>query len=135
MNKKQFEEIKNELRITLDINDKNLQEKNYNLPTVYQDFLEIYIHEISILQNLQEKYNVLKAEKHIFYKFKYEYKLSSQTEIETAIRGDKAISSLIKDLHEQENYVKFLENSLANIKNTNYLIKNAIDIQRLQDGY
>ncbi|HON83022.1 MAG TPA: recombination mediator protein UvsY [Caldisericia bacterium] len=134
MKKEDFEFLKEDLREFLTITEDNYISKNFKLISMYQKYLEIYIRELRSFKILLGNLDSLKAELHHFYKFKYEYKLSSLSEIETAINGNKEYIKLSREINEQENYIKFLEMSLKSIKDCHYVIKNYIDYLKIQMG-
>ncbi len=134
MKKEDFEFLKEDLSEFLTITEDNYLSKNFKLISMYQKYLEIYIRELRSFKILLGNLDSLKAELYHFYKFKYEYKLSSLSEIETAINGNKEYIKLSREINEQENYIKFLEMSLKSIKDCHYVIKNYIDYLKIQMG-
>lgn len=134
MNEKQFEYVKKDLQEFLVINDKNFIAKNLEMVSFYQKYLDIYLHELQEYKGISIDLDVLKAEKHFFYKFKYDYKLSSLSEIETFIKGDSEIVTLNRRISEQENYLKFLEKALQSIKDIGYVARNMLEYKRIEMG-
>lgn len=134
MTEEQFEGYKQELNNFLKITEQNVMSKNFEMISFYQRYLDIYLKEVKILQRLSNDFDELKAKKHHYYKFSYQYKLSSLTEIETACNGDKEIILLSQKMNEQENYVKFLERSLNSIKDISYVVKNFLEYKKIMMG-
>lgn len=126
-----YREIIEQIRVSIDISDSNMMEKNEKLPSLYQKVLRIY-------SNVSSKYNqyiIIKDKKYgelyEHYKYNDSKSWSSKIEIESQILRDASYCKILLRIRKYEVILKELEMSLKNIHNTLFVIKNLIEYRKI----
>lgn len=135
MNIDKFQELKKKVEIDLTIDETNAAEKSLKFSSLYNFYLALYIQELRILKRISTEKDKLFGDKYHFYKFgNFDYKLDSAKEIETYVRSDTDFYNKCLEYQNQEIVVKYLEETLTNLNNTNYRIKNYIELYKIKFG-
>jgi hypothetical protein len=132
MNQKQLNDIKKELEDDVLITDDNVVEKSRRVPHMYQKYLSIYIREAMELKKM-------KSELDEFYGLAFGKLLTgprklNKGEIEYFINGDSEYGRRRRAMEFQEQVCLFLENSVQNVKNLSFNLKNYIDLKIYLQG-
>ena len=122
--------FENELKIT----EQNIMEKSIQLSNFYSKTLQIYSKELRILKMKKVEMDKTFGELYHKYKFKYDFQLDTKAEVETYIKSDDIYYKLALEYAQQEVQVNFLEQTLGQINNMGYRIKNFIDLKKISQG-
>lgn len=134
MTLEQFNTIKAKVELDLNIDELNAAEKSLKFSSLYNQYLLLYLKELKILKTLALEKDKLFGELYHKYKFQNNYQLDTSKEIETYVRADELYYKKCLDYQNQEIIVKFLEETLQNINNTSYRIRNYIELLKLRMG-
>ena len=129
-----FETLKSQIREDIKLTERNVLQKSIDFASIYQKYLEIFTTELSKLKSLQITLDKNYGELLHHYKFTYEFKLNSASEIEAHVKSDQKYITNLELYNTQENLVKFLEKTLSNISAMQYSIKNIIEYKKLVSG-
>lgn len=104
---------------------------NNLLPATIQKWTKLFSKQKYIVAQLKTSLNQIYGEKFKFYKFDDNYAWSSTKEIESQINKDPAYIAAIKEYDIQKNILEFIEETLINVKNLGFTIKNYLDYQKM----
>lgn len=129
-----FEKLKSELKEELNITADNIMDKSLKISHYYQKYLNIYLKYIDKCKNFFIERDRIYSILYNFYSKNFKYKLSTKGEIESYIFGNKNYIDISRSCNTFDNFVKFLEKTLDNIKNSNFSIKNYIEYRKFING-
>lgn len=104
---------------------------NNLLPSTIQKWTKLYTKQRFIVATLKTKMNEIYGEKFKFYKFDDNYTWSATKEIESQINKDPVYIAIIKEYDTQKYILDFIEETVNNIKNVGFTIKNYLDYQKM----
>lgn len=138
-----IEDIMDETEKYFQIDETNLAKESIETPKIYGRLLRIRTNESMLLQRYRYQLKKLYQEKRDYYLGRSDpevYKAKPfdlkilKSEVDSYIEADEEISDLRLKLEIQEEKINYLDNALKQIANRGFLIKNAIDFQRLMNG-
>lgn len=133
MDQENFKKLKKMVNSTLQINEDNVAEKSRKIPYIQSKYAGILVNEIEIYKKLDLNKIKIHAEKYKYYKEEYSRELN-KTEIEIYINNEEIYQDILSTLSKQSIIVKYLEETLTNIKAISFNIKNYIDIKKYFEG-
>jgi len=104
---------------------------NNLLPSTIQKWTKLYTKQRFIVATLKTKMNEIYGEKFKFYKFDDNYTWSATKEIESQINKDPTYIAVVKEYDTQKYILDFIEETVSNIKNVGFTIKNYLDYQKM----
>ena len=138
-----LEDIMNEAEKYLQIDETNLGREALDTPKVYGKLLRIRTSESMLLQRYkfqikkmyQEKrdYYLGRADPSVYKEKPFDVKIL-KSEVDTYLDADDDIGDLNLKIEVQAEKVYYLDNVLKQIANRGFMIKNAIDYQRMMNG-
>ena len=138
-----LEDIMNEAEKYLQIDETNLGREALDTPKVYGKLLRIRTSESMLLQRYkfqikkmyQEKrdYYLGRADPSVYKEKPFDVKIL-KSEVDTYLDADDDIGDLNLKIEVQSEKVYYLDNVLKQIANRGFMIKNAIDYQRMMNG-
>jgi hypothetical protein len=134
MTQEEFEQLKESTNKKFIINDLNILTKTQTLSKTLQDYITIFVSEYETLKTLKTNQDHLYGQLYKHYKENYNVELESKHEYETYILGDEKYYNLTLELNKQEIIVKFLEETIDNIKKLSFNIKNWLEIKKYFEG-
>jgi dGTP triphosphohydrolase len=134
MTQEQFEKFKVHSVEIFNISDLNIIEKTRLLSKTLQNYIVIFIDELNELKEFKCQQERLYGQLYKYYKEDYKVELDSKHEYETYIYADEKYCKLCVEVNKQEIIVKFLEETIDNIKKMSYNIKNWLEIKKYLDG-
>jgi len=135
MTNQEFIELKKHIEEILHVNDTNALKLCRQVPLLYQQYLDLYLTELQSLKELKAERDVLYGQ--LWHKFRREsrYDLDSKHEVESYIKSDKIYYELAIKINKQEIYSTYLEQTVNNIKQLGYSIRNYLDFKKYLNGY
>ena len=110
---------------------KEIMKINNLLPATIQRWTTLYTKQRFIVATLKTQVNEVYGEKFKFYKFDDNYSWSTTKEVESQINRDPAYLAILKEHDTQKYILDFIEETVNNIKNLGFTIKNYIDYQKM----
>lgn len=132
MNQTELNKLKSDLESDLDITDDNVLDKSLRVPHLYQKYLSYYIKESIALKKMKVELDEFYG-KAIEELVKGPLKLS-KGEMDHFVEGNKEYCDKRRSYYFQEQCCVFLENSVQNVKNLSFNIKNFIDLKIFLQG-
>jgi len=129
-----FKKLKLKVENDLLVDETNAAEKSLNFSRLYSKYVSLYMQELRILKNLSAEKDKIYGELYHKFKFKSDYQLDSNKEIDVYVKADDKYYNKCLDFQNQEIIVSYLEMTLQNITNTGYRIKNFIELLKLKMG-
>lgn len=127
-----FKQLQKDLRDRLVLDEDRLYDATMKQGTLYQDYLEVFIHELTELKGLKLKMDKLHGTLYDKMKNGSDKSWDKKAEIESQIMANDEYHKLRVKHAKQEVIVKFLEESLSNIRNFGFTIKNTIEVKKMQ---
>ena len=138
-----LDEIQSQAEKDLKIDDTELDVESLNTPILHAKYLKHYSTYSLMLTKAQSEYSQLYKQKWIFYtgkadpeeykKVNFELKVLRQ-DVSTFIDADVEIIKQIQKVSYLKTVCSYLENTLKQINNRGFQIKNAIDWKRFTEG-
>ena len=138
-----LEELQNEVDKDLKIDDTELDVESLNTPILHSKYLKHFSTYSLMLKKAEGEYSQLYKSKWLFYTGKAdpeEYKNSDfqlkvlRQDVSTFIDADEDILKLSQKVSYLKVVCSYLENTLRQINNRGFQIKNAIDWKRFTEG-
>jgi len=134
MTNQEFEQIKIIAEKKLFFNEDNFQGKLSEVPLIYDTFLKLFIKEHKVLQNMKLKKDIKYADLYRNLKFNSDIRLENKHEIENQMFSDISYQKIVSDINDQQEIVTFLEQTLENVKNLSFAIRNYIDWRKFLEA-
>lgn len=136
MTDQEFSELKKRVSSPsfLKIDDSTAVSFTATLPNKYQTFLDILTSESYLLKSLMNKRDKMYADLYIELKEKHRRTIENKTEYEAYINHNEDYYKILVDISKQETIVNYLEQTINNIKQAGYAVKNYIDLKRFYSG-
>lgn len=138
-----LEDIMEEVEKYLRIDETNLAKESLETPKVYGNVLRIRSHESMVLQkykfqlkkmyNDKKEYYLGRSDPEVYKKKPFDLKIL-KSEVDSYIEADDEINDLTLKIEVQNEKIHYLDNALKQIGNRGFLIKNALDYQRMMNG-
>ena len=127
-----FKRLQKDIKDRLVLDEDRLYDSTMRMGTLYQDYLEVYISELADLKGIMLKMDKLYGHLYDKYKNSSDKSWTQKGEIESQIYSNDDYHMLRVKKAKQEVMVKFLEESLSNIKSFGFTIKNTIELKKMQ---
>lgn len=138
-----IEDIMEEAEKYFQIDETNLAKEALETPKLYGRLLRIRTHESMLLQKykLQLKklyqskrdYYLGRADPEVYKTKPFDLKIL-KSEVDSYIEADDEIAELNLKIEIQEEKIAYLDNALKQVANRGFMIRNAIDFQKLMCG-
>lgn len=135
MTNQEFVELKKHIEERMYVSDNNAVKLCRQVPLLYQQYLDLYLTELQILKELKAERDVLYGT--LYKKFrrgKHEI-IENKHEIESYIKADKLYYELSIKINKQEIHSTYLEQTVSNIKQLGYSIRNYIEFKKYLNGF
>jgi hypothetical protein len=140
-----FQKLKKKMVEELKVNEENVQQKSISISNLYMSVLSVYNKERYEFKKLECEKDKLYGELFHHYKYggtpqtqakygKQDYQLDTKTEIDPYIKSNPDYYDLVLKMAQIENQVNFLEQSLQNINNMGFRIKNYVELLKISKG-
>ena len=129
-----FKKLKRRALEDLEFNEDNAIELSIKVPNLYQKYLSLYINELDKYKKLVVKRDRMYGELLRNEKVNGDIEWKSKDEYNSVIMTNDNYYDLKLKTQEQEHIVKFLEDTLDNIKRMSFNIKNFIDLKKFLAG-
>jgi hypothetical protein len=138
-----LEDIMDEAEKYLQIDETNLGKEALETPKLYGKLLRIRTNESMLLQRYRFQIKKLYQDKRDYYLGRADpevYKAKPfdlkilKSEVDSYIDADDEIGELNLKIEVQAEKIAYLDNALKQIANRGFMIKNAIDFQRMMNG-
>jgi len=134
MNLEQYKALKAKVENDLFVDESNAAEKSLKFSNLYAKYLALYMQELRIIKQLSIDKDKLYGELYHQFKFKNDFQLDGNKEIDIYIRSNESYYKKCLEFQNQEIIVKYLESVLLNITTTGYRIKNYVELLKLKMG-
>jgi hypothetical protein len=128
----------NQLKLIVDkdlkFTDDNISQKMLDQPYFFHKILDLYIKEKRELDKLDREKKRIYKERYDFYKFKNDFRLDSQKEIECYINGDKIYDDICLAFNLQEIVTVYFVELLDMIKKMSFTMGNYIKYKAFLAG-
>lgn len=138
-----LEDIMDEAEKYLEIDETNLAKEALETPKIYGKLLRIRTHESMLLQKFKfqlkklyqtkKEYYLGRAEPEIYKEKPFNLKIL-KSEVDSYIEADDEIQDLTLKIQVQEEKISYLESALRQVANRGFMIKHALDFNRLMNG-
>ncbi len=138
-----IEDIMNEAEKYLQIDETNLAKEALETPKVYGNLLRIRTNESMLLQRYkfqikkmyQDKrdYYLGRSDPEVYKNKPFDFKVL-KSEVDTYIDADDDIGELNLKIEVQSEKIAYLDNALKQVANRGFMIKHAIDFQKMMNG-
>ena len=138
-----LDELQQQAEKDLKIDDTELDIESLNTPIIHAKYLKHYSNYSLMLTKAQSEYNQLYKKKWVFYTGKAdpeEYKETNfelkvlRQDVGTFIEADEEIIKQTQKVSYLKTVCNYLENTLKQVNNRGFQIKNAIDWKRFTEG-
>ena len=138
-----LDELQAQAENDLKIDDTELDIESLNTPIIHAKYLKHYSTYSLMLTKAQSEYNQLYKKKWVFYTGKAdpeEYKETNfelkvlRQDVGTFIEADEEIIKQTQKVSYLKTVCNYLENTLKQVNNRGFQIKNAIDWKRFTEG-
>lgn len=116
---------------TLPDNIEEVIRVNNLLPSTIQKWTKLYTTQKYLVSQLKVSLNKIYGELYYYYKFNDNVSWGTTKEIESQIYKDSKYLMAIKEYDTQKYYYDFIEETLTNIKNLGFTIKNYLDYKKM----
>lgn len=106
-------------------------EKNNLLPTYISDWQKLFANQTFIVKKMEIDAGVKYGELVKYYKFNDSYSWSNAKEIDSQINANPDYCKMLRDINEQKYFLTFISETLSNMKNLGFVIKNYIDYKKI----
>ncbi len=136
MTKEKYEEFQKkaeeDVKMPEDMNE--LMKKNDIMATLIQEWIKISSRQAYNVMQIDERINQLKGKLIKFYKYEDNYKWNTLAECESQALYNPQYVKYRKIYIREKSYLKFFEDTLANLKGMPYAIKNQIEWKKYGMG-
>lgn len=109
-------------------------DKNNYLPTLINKYQKLYANQTYIVKSLEIDAAVKYGELVKYYKFQDSYSWGNAKEIDSQINSNAEYTKLLRNINEQKYFLNFITETLNNLKNLGFVIKNYIDYKKIVNG-
>ena len=141
-----IDDIKAQWEQDCPIDPSELGRESLKIPVLHNRYLVMLMHEKSVLKSHQIKYDELLRLKFEYYTGKLDEETLAQmkwspmnfrllkSDVELYLNADRDLNDIKLRMALQQEKVDFLQSVIQNINSRNFLIKNAIDWAKFQNG-
>jgi hypothetical protein len=112
-------------------NIEQVMQVNNLLPSTVQKWTKLYTTQKYLISQLKVNLNKIYGECYYYYKFNDNVSWGTTKEIESQIYKDPKYLAAVKEYDTQKYYFDFIEETLTNIKNLGFTIKNYLDYKKM----
>jgi len=134
MNQDTFAELKDVTSKIFNITELNILDKTRSLSKTLQNYITLLVSELDELKDIKQQREYLYGQLYKFYKEDYNRELESKHEYENYIYSNDKYNTLSIEVNRQEIIVKYLEETIDNIKKLSFNIKNWLEIKKYLEG-
>jgi hypothetical protein len=116
------------------LNTYDLKSEGRTVLNKCQRYIEEYYKQKRFLNKVENLMKEKKCELFIHYKTKFEIKITSATDLNIMIEGDKHFLKLIKLQKEVENNLDFLEKTIKSLNNKAYMVGNMVTLNKIENA-
>lgn len=110
----------------------DLAKKNCELPTIIQRWTKLYTNQNYCVSQLKIELDELYGDLFKEYKFNSNYDWGTSAKgIESQIFADKRYTAKLRELCSQKYYLEYITETLNNLKQMHYTIKNFLDYKKI----
>jgi hypothetical protein len=130
---KEFQDLEKVVEEELKMPDglREVIDKNNYLPTLIGKYQKLYANQTYIVKKLEidagEKYGELVK----YYKFQDSFSWSNAKEIDSQINANPEYCKILREINQQKYFLNFISETLSNMKNLAFVIKNYIDYKKI----
>jgi hypothetical protein len=130
---KEFQDLEKAVEDELKMPDglREVIDKNNYLPTLIGKYQKLYANQTYIVKKLEidaaEKYGELVK----YYKFQDSFSWSNAKEIDSQINANTQYCQILREINQQKYFLNFITETLSNMKNLAFVIKNFIDYKKI----
>lgn len=127
-------ELKDKIREDLEIDEFNLEEQCRKSMVTTQKYLELYYSRKRILSTLNMQLETLHAD--LYKKFKFggmSIRATTASDANILVRNREEYITLKKKCERMEELVDFLEDTIKQFKDRNWMIKNILEIRKMDN--
>ena len=130
---KEFQDLEKVVEEELKMPDglREVIDKNNYLPTLIGKYQKLYANQTYIVKKLEidasEKYGELVK----YYKFQDSFSWSNAKEIDSQINANPEYCKILREINQQKYFLNFITETLSNMKNLAFVIKNFIDYKKI----
>lgn len=129
----EFKDLQKKAETELKMPDKmsEIIDKNNLLPTFISDWQKLYANQTYIVKKLEIDAGVKYGELVKFYKFQDNYSWGNAKEIDSQINANPEYCKMLREINEQKYFLTFITETLSNMKNLGFVIKNYLDYKKI----
>jgi hypothetical protein len=106
-------------------------DKNNLLPTFISDWQKLYANQTYIVKKLEIDAAIKYGELVKYYKFQDNYSWGNAKEIDSQINANPEYCKMLREINEQKYFLTFITETLSNMKNLGFVIKNYLDYKKI----
>jgi negative regulator of sigma E activity len=133
MTVQEFKELEKKAETELKMPDKmsEIIDKNNLLPTFISDWQKLYANQTYIVKKLEIDAAIKYGELVKYYKFQDNYSWGNAKEIDSQINANPEYCKMLREINEQKYFLTFITETLSNMKNLGFVIKNYLDYKKI----
>ena len=106
-------------------------DKNNLIPTFISDWQKLYANQTYIVKKLEIDAAIKYGELVKYYKFQDNYSWGNAKEIDSQINANPEYCKMLREINEQKYFLTFITETLSNMKNLGFVIKNYLDYKKI----
>ena len=126
--------LKKRIDKDIELTEDNIKQKILELPVLFTKYKKLHLDQEEILNNINTEISKTRKKLYHHYKFDYDFKLDSASEIKNYVDGDNEMCNLNFLYDKQNKIVKLLDATVSNITKLSYLIRSYVDLEKLRNG-
>ena len=133
LSEEEYDKLIQNFESFVDINEVNMKSKLLKIPSMLSTFINVHSKESEELRIMEIERKRIFGEKahHYRYKSPFEYK---GKEVEYQVQANKEYVNHVNLMEKQATIVERLENCIKTIRDSSFIIKTALDIQKFKSG-
>lgn len=133
MTVQEFKVLEKKAETELKMPDKmsEIIDKNNLLPTFISDWQKLYANQTYIVKKLEIDAAIKYGELVKYYKFQDNYSWGNAKEIDSQINANPEYCKMLREINEQKYFLTFITETLSNMKNLGFVIKNYLDYKKI----
>ncbi len=133
MTVQEFKDLEKKAETELKMPDKmsEIIDKNNLLPTFISDWQKLYANQTYIVKKLEIDAAIKYGELVKYYKFQDNYSWGNAKEIDSQINANPEYCKMLREINEQKYFLTFITETLSNMKNLGFVIKNYLDYKKI----
>lgn len=133
MTVQEFKDLEKKAETELKMPDKmsEIIDKNNLLPTFISDWQKLYANQTYIVKKLEIDAAIKYGELVKYYKFQDNFSWGNAKEIDSQINANPDYCKMLREINEQKYFLTFITETLSNMKNLGFVIKNYLDYKKI----